>query len=267
VTSKKHSRKVSVTRRTDSHTAAQAVEHKVVAVRLKNNGSAASSPPTEEPEKPITSLPKLSKKNTAGMSPTTEKPDVPVVAATPNPPVVAEIADTAPNVPVKSTLGAQPLPQKKNVPESKPETETAAAVPLPDKTKPFAPDKPTYEVSPAPPATRSDCSEDAPVTPAKPVTADIDIPSIAVLPSDHIIAATENIPSDKWYIPQKWKDISLLRKLIMIASVALALFSLLPLAVGVLSPGIVPPVMIAAFFFFCALSGIRLRCLRKLFLF
>jgi len=57
----------------------------------------------------------------------------------------------------------------------------------------------------------------------------------------------------KWYIPQKWKDISILRKLIMILSAALALFSMLPLAVGVISPGILPPVMIAAFFFACAL--------------
>jgi len=63
----------------------------------------------------------------------------------------------------------------------------------------------------------------------------------------------EPSPAGKWYIPQNWKDITILRKLIMAASVVLALFSILPLFVGVLSPGILPPLCIAAFFFICAL--------------
>ena len=63
----------------------------------------------------------------------------------------------------------------------------------------------------------------------------------------------EDFTLPQWLYPQKWKDITILRKLIMGASVVLALFSILPLFVGVLSPGILPPLMIAAFFFLCAL--------------
>ena len=67
----------------------------------------------------------------------------------------------------------------------------------------------------------------------------------------------EDVPSryvpEKWYIPQRWADIGLPRKIVMGLSVALFLFSCLPLFVGVLSPGMLPPVMIAAFFFLCAL--------------
>jgi len=65
-------------------------------------------------------------------------------------------------------------------------------------------------------------------------------------------APSRSVP-EKWYIPQRWADIGLPRKIVMGLSVALFLFSCLPLFVGVLSPGMLPPMMIAAFFFLCAL--------------
>ncbi len=248
MTPKKHSRKVTVNRRTDSHTAVQPAGHKVVAVRLKNNGSAVSSPSTGVSRKQITNLPELNK-TAANVSPVTAEPDAPVIAAIQKPQASSGIA--APDTSVKAAVDTQPQPQKKDVPESKPETETSAPSPLPATAKPPVPDKPACKGTAVPTASAA-CHKNAAVTPVEPVTADRDVPSDAAPSPDPIVAA-ENAPSDRWYIPQKWKDISLLRKLIMIASVALALFSLLPLAVGVLSPGIVPPVMIAAFFFCCAL--------------
>lgn len=76
---------------------------------------------------------------------------------------------------------------------------------------------------------------------------------------DRSKAVTE-LPTEKksaqaapWYIPQGWEDISLPRKMIMIASAALFLFSVFPIVLGVFSPGIIPPACIAAFFFGCAL--------------
>lgn len=58
---------------------------------------------------------------------------------------------------------------------------------------------------------------------------------------------------NRWYIPQKWEEISALRKVIMIASAALLLFSCIPLFIGVITPGVLPPACIAIFFFACAL--------------
>lgn len=54
-------------------------------------------------------------------------------------------------------------------------------------------------------------------------------------------------------IPQKWKDIGPVRRAVMILSVALILLSILPMFVGIMCPGILPPVCMALFFFFCAL--------------
>lgn len=68
-----------------------------------------------------------------------------------------------------------------------------------------------------------------------------------------ILFAGEKSEKSKWYIPQKWEEISALRKVIMIASAALLLFSCIPLFIGVITPGVLPPACIAIFFFACAL--------------
>ncbi len=54
-------------------------------------------------------------------------------------------------------------------------------------------------------------------------------------------------------IPQKWEDIGPVRKAVMILSVVIILISILPMFVGIMCPGILPPVCMALFFFFCAL--------------
>lgn len=96
--------------------------------------------------------------------------------------------------------------------------------------------------------------------------------SLAVLTEEEInadLAKDERMKSEKsaasqpeagkWYIPQKWQEISLLRKVIMVLCAALFLFSCLPLFIGVITPGVLPPACIALFFFGCALYWPRIE--------
>jgi len=68
----------------------------------------------------------------------------------------------------------------------------------------------------------------------------------------------------KWYIPQQWNEISIPRRVIMVLCAALFVFSCLPLFIGVITPGVLPPACIALFFFGCALYWPKIEGCRSL---
>lgn len=138
----------------------------------------------------------------------------------------------------KSAFAAQTEPESSDAdpPEAQSEPQVADA-----------PDTPTDTAEPASEMTEASSETGAPEAP----TSSEDAQGEAEQPE------TAPAPVKKhegpWYIPQPFKEISIPRKLVMGGALALFIFSLLPLFVGVFTVGIIPMVCIAAFFFLCAL--------------